>query len=173
LGRTIYGAKRYFTCPAWKPASTAASHSGQLQLVRITIPKGKLYLSNLDNALQELRAKRRHAQIEIEKLDQIISGIESLRGTQAEVPSDIRAAATGKTAQSKRIISMASRRKMALAQKARWANARKQSQPLRMVAKSTESVPAKRKISAASRRKMAAAARAHWAAFRAAKKKAA
>jgi hypothetical protein len=61
---------------------------------------------------------------------------------------------------------------MARAQKARWASARKQPQPLAVVAKSTESVPAKRKITAASRRKMAAA-RAHWAAFPASKKKAA
>jgi hypothetical protein len=59
-----------------------------------------------------------------------------------------------------------------LAQKARWASVRKQSQPT-LVAKTADSIPAKRKISAASRRKMAAAARAHWAAFRAAKKKAA
>jgi hypothetical protein len=38
-------------------------------------------MSNLENALKELREKRSKAQIEIEKLDQIISGIESLNGT--------------------------------------------------------------------------------------------
>ena len=119
-------------------------------------------MSNLENALRQLREKRRHAQIEIEKLDQIISGIESLRGTEAAVPS--------KTTLPKRIISAESRRKMALAQKARWASVRKNSQPLAVVAKSKGSSPAKRNISAASRKKMAAAARAHWAAFRAAKK---
>jgi hypothetical protein len=32
-------------------------------------------MSNLDHALRELREKRRHALVEIEKLDQIISGI--------------------------------------------------------------------------------------------------
>ena len=117
-------------------------------------------MPNLDNALRELREKRRHAQTEIEKLDQLIFGIESLRGTEAVVPS--------KTTPQKRIISIASRRKMALAQKARWASIQKNSQPLAVVAKSTGSVPRKRHISAASRRKMAAAARAHWAAFRAA-----
>jgi hypothetical protein len=122
-------------------------------------------MSNLDNALRELREKRSQSQIEIEKLDQIIAGIESLNGAGAVVPS--------KTAQLKRIISAASRRKMALAQKARWASIRKGSQPIAVVAKSTGSAPAKRKISAAGRKKMAAASRARWAAFRAAKKKAA
>jgi hypothetical protein len=120
-------------------------------------------MSNLDNALRELREKRSHAQIEIEKLDEIISGIESLNGRGAAI--------TSKTAQPKRIISAASRRKMALAQKARWAGLRKKSQPV--VAKSMGSAPAKRKISAAARKKMADASRARWAAFRAAKKKAA
>jgi hypothetical protein len=122
-------------------------------------------MSNLDNALKELREKRSQAQIEIEKLDQIISGIESLNGRGAAVPS--------KTAEPKRIISAASRRKMALAQKARWAGLRKKSQSIAVVAKSTGSAPAKRKISAAGRKKMAAASRARWAKFRAENKKAA
>ncbi|HEY4840328.1 MAG TPA: hypothetical protein VIH78_00060 [Terriglobales bacterium] len=80
-------------------------------------------MSNLDNALRELREKRSHAQVEIEKLDQLISGIESLNGTGAAVPNN--------TVQPKRIISAASRRKMAAAQRARWASIRKKSQPIR------------------------------------------
>ncbi len=116
-------------------------------------------MSNLDNALRELREKRSQAQVEIDKLDQIISGIESLNG----------AGASGNTTQAKRIISAASRRKMALAQKARWASVRKQSRPT-LVAKSTGSAPAKRTISAAGRRRIAAAQRARWAKVRAAKK---
>jgi len=116
-------------------------------------------MSNLDNALRELREKRSHAQIEIEKLDQIISGIESLRVSSA-VPS--------KSGQPKRVISAASRRKMALAQKARWASIRKKSRPT-LVAKSG-SAPAKRTMSASARRKIAAAQRARWAKVRAGKK---
>ena len=53
-------------------------------------------MSNLENALKELRAKRSQAQIEIEKLDQIISGIESLNGasvlhksSQSSAASDV------------------------------------------------------------------------------------
>ncbi len=115
-------------------------------------------MSNLDNALRELREKRTHAQVEIEKLDQLISGIESLNGAGAAV--------TGNTIQPKRIISASSRRKMALAQKARWASLRKNSQPMAVVAKSTISAPAKRTMSASARRKIAAAQKARWASLR-------
>jgi hypothetical protein len=120
-------------------------------------------MSNLENALKELREKRSKAQVEIEKLDQIISGIESLNGSVA----------LHKPSQPSRVISLASRRKMALAQKARWASLRKKSEPIAVVAKTTGSAPAKRKISAAGRKRIAEATRARWAAFRAAKKKAA
>ncbi|MGA7292022.1 MAG: hypothetical protein WBW85_05755 [Terriglobales bacterium] len=111
-------------------------------------------MSNLQNALQELREKRKRAQIEIEKLDQIILGIESLNGTG---PSD-------ESRRPKRIVSAASRRKMAQAQKARWAGIRKES---------AGSAPAKRTLSASARRKIAAAQKARWAKFRAEQKKAA
>jgi hypothetical protein len=120
-------------------------------------------MSNLENALKELREKRGKAQIEIDKLDQVISGIESLHG----------AGVLHKSSQPSRVISLASRRKMALAQKARWASLRKQSQPAVGSAKTTSSAPAKRKISAAGRKRIAEATRARWAKFRAAKKKAA
>jgi hypothetical protein len=129
-------------------------------LTAVKIPEG-VTMSNLENALRELREKRSQAQIEIEKLDQIISGIESLNGTGA---------APSKSIQPKRIISAASRRKMALAQKARWASIRKGSQPVVAAAKTTGSARAKRTMSASARRKIAAAQRARWAKFRAAKK---
>jgi len=120
-------------------------------------------MSNLENALQELREKRSRAQIEIEKLDQIISGIESLNGTGV----------SRKSSQPSRVISAASRRKMALAQKARWASVRKQSQPVAEAAKATSSVPVKRTMSAAARKKISAAVRARWAKMKAQQKKAA
>jgi hypothetical protein len=120
-------------------------------------------MSNLENALKELREKRSKAQIEIEKLDQIISGIESLNGTVT----------LHKPTQPTRVISAASRRKMALAQKARWASVRKQSQPAAAVAKTTSSAPAKRTMSVAARRKIAATQKARWAKIRAQQKKAA
>jgi|HubBroStandDraft_1064217.scaffolds.fasta_scaffold17985_2 hypothetical protein len=115
-------------------------------------------MSNLDNALRELREKRTRAQVEIEKLDQLISGIESLNGAGAAVADD--------TVQPKRIISASSRRKMALAQRARWASLRKTSQPIAVVAKSAGSTPVKRIMSVSARRKIAAAQKARWASLR-------
>ena len=70
-------------------------------------------MANLENALQQLRADLREAQLHVEKLDQAISVIESLNGTGPSRNSN----------QPKRIISAASRRKMAKAQKARWERA--------------------------------------------------
>jgi hypothetical protein len=119
-------------------------------------------MSNLDNALRELREKRSRSQAEIDKLDQIISGIESLNGTGAAPESS----------PPTRVVSAASRRKMALAQKARWASIRKQSQPI-LVGKTTVAAPAKRTMSASARRKIAAAQKARWAKVKAQEKKAA
>ena len=40
-------------------------------------------MANLTNALQELREERKQAQLHLEKLDQAISVIESLNGSEA------------------------------------------------------------------------------------------
>jgi len=116
-------------------------------------------MGNLTSALQQLRAERKQVQLQVEKLDQAISVIESLNGSgtfrQANQPG--------------RIISAASRRKMARAQRARWAKARKESQPVE-AAKTTDSAPAKRTMSASARRKIAAFQRARWAKLKAGKK---
>jgi len=117
-------------------------------------------MSNLRNALEELREKRSRAQAEIEKLNQIISGIESLNG----------AGILSKLTEVSRTVSAASRRKMALAQKARWAKARKESQPAAAGAKTASPAPARRTLSVSARRKIAAAQRARWAKLRASQK---
>jgi hypothetical protein len=81
-------------------------------------------------------------------------------------------AALGNSASNSRhTLSADARRRISLAQKKRWAQARNGSKP----AAATASVPVKhtRKISAAGKKRIAAAARARWAKFRAAKKKAA
>ena len=116
-------------------------------------------MSNLQNALQELREKRRRDQIEIEKLDQVIAGIESLNGMGA----------SHKAARTTRVVSAASRHKMALAQKARWASIRKQPQSV-AAGRSQTSAPARRTMSASARKKIAAAQKARWAKVRAANK---
>ena len=117
-------------------------------------------MANLENALQQLRAERREAQSHVEKLDRAISVIESLGGSGTSL----------KTTHRKRVISAASRRKMALAQRARWMRARKQSQPAVGAAKTTGPILAKHTMSASVRKKIAAAQRARWAKVRAAKK---
>jgi hypothetical protein len=120
-------------------------------------------MGNLNNALQQLREERKQSQLHMERLDQAISMIESLNGSGT----------SRNTNQPKRIISAASRRKMALAQKARWARAGKESQAAAKVGKTTGSTPVKGTISAAGKRRIAAAQRARWAKLKAGQKKAA
>jgi hypothetical protein len=120
-------------------------------------------MGNLSAAIQQLRAERKQAQSRVESIDQAISVIESLNGSgtlgQANKPT--------------RIISAASRRKMARAQRARWARAKNGSQPIVATTRTTGSAPAKRTMSVAARRKIAAFQRARWAKVKAQQKKAA
>jgi hypothetical protein len=118
-------------------------------------------MANLTNALQQLRAEQREAQLHVDKLDQAISVIESLNSSGTS--------RNGK--QATRIISAASRRKMARAQKARWARAGKGSHPAKEATGSTHGKG--HTMSASARRKIAVAQRARWAKIRAGKKKAA
>jgi hypothetical protein len=120
-------------------------------------------MGNLNNALQELRAERKQTQARVEKLNTAISVIESLNGSGS----------FGKAAQPTRIISQASRRKMAQAQRARWARARKESQRVVVITKKAGSAPVKHTMSTAARKKIAAFQRARWARLRAGQKKAA
>ena len=120
-------------------------------------------MGNLTSALQQLREERKQAQSHVEKLDQAISVIESLNRPrmlqQANQPT--------------RIISQASRRKMAQAQRARWARAKEAPQPVVAIANTTGSAPVKHTMSTAARRKIAAFQRARWAKLKALQKKAA
>ena len=115
-------------------------------------------MGNLTNALQELRAERKQAQLQMENLDQAISVIESLNGSATPQNAN----------QPTRVISAASRRKMAQAQRARWAKARETSHPIALA--KTSPAPAKRTMSASARRKIAAFQRARWAKLKAEKK---
>ena len=115
-------------------------------------------MSNLENALKELREKRSEAQIEIDKLDQIISGIESLNGTGVSHKATQPTRMVGVPA--KRTMSAAARRKISLAQKARWAK------------QNGQAPKPKRTMSAAGRKRIATAQRARWARLRDANKRA-
>lgn len=113
-------------------------------------------MANLENALHQLRQERKQAQSEVEKLDSAIVVLEGLVGRNSTAPR--RGARRG------RIVSAAARRRMAEAQRARWARARARSQPT-TGRRSTSSVG--RVLSAAARRKIADAQRARWARVRA------
>lgn len=97
--------------------------------------------------------KRMLAEVETEiaKLQRVA---DALRGTESK---------QGSTGGKGHGMSAAARRKIGLAQKARWAKKRSGAQPARP----------KRTISAASRRKMAAAQKARWAKVKTQQKKAA
>jgi len=117
-------------------------------------------MASLTNALQQLREERKRAQLQVEKFDQAISVIESLNGSGASGRG---------AARPTRVVSAASRRRMAQAQKARWAKLRKPAQSA--AGKTTSTAPAKRStMSASARRKIAAALRARWAKVRVGKK---
>jgi hypothetical protein len=116
-------------------------------------------MPNFDNALQQLREERSRAQAEVDKYDQVISMIESLNGTGV----------SQKTNRPNRIISAASRRKMAQAQTARWAKVKAHAPAKNVIPIATKR--AKRTMSAAARRKISLVQKARWAKFRAAKKK--
>src|SRR5438552_18711862 len=115
-------------------------------------------MTNLDNVLQQLRQEHKQAQIQVEKLEEAISVIEGL-GTNSS-----RTSVNG--SRPKRVISAASRRRMAQAQRARWAKVGKGPQP----ALKTIVTVHKRSMSIAARRKIAAAQRARWSMDRAKEK---
>jgi hypothetical protein len=120
-------------------------------------------LAGLAGFVAELKATRTNLANQLRHVDAALSVLGKLNGgsnyTNATHPT--------------RRISAASRRKMALAQKARWAKIRKGPKPIAAAAKTTGSTPVKRTMSASARRKIAAAQRARWAKIRAKQKKAA
>ena len=113
-------------------------------------------MASLDNVLLQLREERDQTQSEIEKLQSAISTIEDLVG---RVSGD-------NGARPRKKMSAAGRRRIAQAQRARWAKLRKPPQPA-VTAKSIAPTPAKRRLSPAGRRRIIAAAKARWARVRA------
>ena len=113
-------------------------------------------LKGLASIVSELRVERTNLANQLRHVDAALSVLGKLDGGSNHIKAN----------QPKRIISAASRRKMARAQKARWARAGKGSQS----AKTTGSSHVKRTMSASARRKIAAAQKARWAKVRAGKK---
>ena len=118
-------------------------------------------MANLQSALQQLREERKQAEQQIETLDRAISAIEGIVGrSSGSIRNGNRPT---------RVVSAAARRRMAQAQRARWAKVRQKSPGKGPVAIAGK----RRNLSAAARRKIAAAQRARWARFRAKQEKAA
>jgi hypothetical protein len=111
---------------------------------------------NLDNAIQQLHRERKMAQLQLEKLDSAILVLEGLTGRSP-------ATASRDGAQPKRVVSTTARRRMARAQKARWAKVRGGARPR----KAASTARPKRTLSIVARRKIATAQRARWAEVRA------
>ena len=74
-------------------------------------------MANLGQMLRQLRKERGRAQNQLERLDEAIGVFQKLVGTNSR-------GAAVKTSRNGRKISAATRRKMAKAQKARWAKLR-------------------------------------------------
>ena len=75
-------------------------------------------MTNIANAIDRLREERRDAQNQVQKLGEAISVLEKLtRGTGATTLA-------GASQRGRRVLSAAGRRRISLAQKARWAKIR-------------------------------------------------
>jgi hypothetical protein len=111
-------------------------------------------MERLAEALQQLREERTHAQEQVTKLDRAIVAIEGIIGK-----GNSGLAGLGHKG-NKRTMSVAARRKIAAAQRARWAKV-KNLKPVLVTTKT--STARKRTLSPAARRKIAAAQRARWA----------
>jgi hypothetical protein len=116
----------------------------------------KLSAELLTAAIGGFEEKKRHLDFKINELRAILSRGSAKAATTPEAP-------TGK----RKKFSAASRRKMAMAQKARWAKIRSESEP-HTPTKPEPANPKRRKMSKAGRAAIAAALKKRWAAKKAA-----
>src|SRR6185369_17480271 len=107
-----------------------------------------MLMTTLDSALDQLREERNRAQHELGQFDKAIAAIQGVVGGQFSSPG-----------QGKRTMSAAGRRRIAAAQRARWAKV-KGLKPTLVKTSTSTSTPRKRTMSASARRKIAAAQRA-------------
>lgn len=119
-------------------------------------------MTNLSAALQQLREERKQAQVQIEKLDQAISVIEGLAGSSNSRKATTKAAG--------RSLSPAARRRISIAQRARWAQRREQGGVQSSGGPKPVAAAKKQSLSSSARRRIAAAQRTRWARFRAQQK---
>ena len=121
-------------------------------------------MSNLNSALDQLRAERKQAEAQVEKLNQAIAVIEGLSGRNGT------RVARGK--RGRHSLSAAARRRISEAQRARWAQRKKQAATTSSAGPRPVAV-SRKPLSTAARKKIAAAQKARWAKFRSQQKAAA
>ena len=107
-------------------------------------------MANLNRALNELRQERNRAEREVERLDEAISVLQDLVGRN-HLGRNARPGRTARMGRPHRKMSAAGRRKIAAAQRARWAKL-----------KSKRLQRGKRHMSAAARNRIARAQRIRW-----------
>ena len=107
-------------------------------------------MANLNRALNELRQERNRAEREVERLDEAISVVQGLVGRN-HLGGNARPGRTARMGRPHRKMSAAGRRKLAAAQRARWAKL-----------KSKRLQRGKRHMSAAARNRIARAQRIRW-----------
>ncbi len=119
----------------------------------------------LSSFVSELKARRINLVAELQHVDAALSVLGKMGGGNIYTKPSY----TASTTAPKHTMSPAARKRISLAQKARWAATKNGSQSAAATVAKVK-VPAKRKISAAGRKGIAAAQRARWAKIKAAKK---
>jgi hypothetical protein len=115
-------------------------------------------MSNLIEIQNELQSKRKELHYELNRIDAAITALSGLSGHSSKSAS---ASVTPR-----RVLSLGARRRIAAAQRARWAKVRAQ----KKTAVVATSAKPRRILSLSARRRIAAAQRARWAKVRAQKK---
>jgi hypothetical protein len=116
-------------------------------------------MSNLQEIQDELQSKRKELQHELSRIDAAISALSGLGRQTATVSSN------GDGHAGRRVLSIGARRRIAAAQRARWAKVRAQKKGIAAVGSKKPRV-----MSLDARRRIAAAQRARWAKVRSQKK---
>jgi len=118
------------------------------------MPTQKLTAEIIHAAIEGFESQKRRIDSQIEELRQLLNGGSADTGAESGPPAR------------KRKISAAGRRRMAAAQKARWAKIRGEAEPASSLA-ATKPARQKRKLSAAGRKAISEATKRRWAAKRA------
>ena len=118
------------------------------------MPTQKLTAEIIHAAIEGFESQKRRIDSQIEELRQLLNGGSADTGPESGPPAR------------KRKISAAGRRRMAAAQKARWAKIRGEAEPASSLA-ATKPARQKRKLSAAGRKAISEATKRRWAAKRA------